>query len=183
MTIKNTLLASTFFTLGLQAVSAESFVVDKSKSSITISAKATGDSFGGTLKDYSATITGNADTLEAQSAVVSWKFSDLDTGKADRDAKMLDWLEVGSHPKGTFTLTKLNNKGGNLSANGTLNIHGVSQNIVFPVRVTKDGKSINISGTATLNTTNYGLPIIKMLAVMKVDPKVVVNFSLTGTVK
>ena len=163
------------------------FAVDPAKSSITVKADATGGGFTGTLKKYEARIEGDEKTLKPSSAKVTWLFKDLDTANKDRDAKMLKWLDVGKHPGGEFSLKRVFDKtvlGKNQTyAFGTIKIHGVSKDIVFPISTAKNGKALSISGQATLDTTDFDLPIIRMALIATVKPKLTINFNLTGTIK
>lgn len=165
----------------------KSFVLDQAKSSITVNANATGGGFTGTLKNYQATISGDATTLKPSSAKVTWLFKDLDTKKAKRDAKMLKWLDVGKHPGGEFKLTRVFKKkvlGKEQSyALGTIKIHGVSKQLVFPINTLKNGNSLTISGQAVLDTTDFALPIIRMALIATVKPKITIDFTLVGTGK
>lgn len=166
---------------------AASFEVDKTTSSITVKAKATGGGFTGTLKDYKATIMGDAKTLKPASAKLTWLFKDLDTDEKKRDAKMLEWLDTGKFPGGEFTLDKVFTKTvlnkTQTYALGQITIHGVTKRIVFPLTTKQDGKTLNISGQAALNTKDFDLPIIRMALVATVKPELVIDFSLNGSIK
>ncbi len=167
--------------------SAATFHVDKTTSSITVKAKATGGGFTGTLSDYQATIKGDPSTLKPSSVKVTWKFSDLDTKEAKRNKKMLTWLETGTHPSGEFTLSKTFEKTvlgkKQTYAVGTIKVHGISKQIVFPISITKKGKSVTITGQAGLKTTDFNLPIIRIALIATVKPNIVINFSLKGEIK
>lgn len=165
---------------------AASLKVDYEKSNITVHANATGGGFKGFLTKFDATISGNASTLKPDSASVTWKFADLDTKKKDRNAKMLSWLDTGNHPGGAFKLSRVFEKKvvgeTQTYALGTITIHGVSKQIVFPINYAKNGNTLTITGQASLTTTDFDLPIIRMALVATVNPKLVINFSLTGTI-
>jgi hypothetical protein len=49
--------------------------------------------------------------------------------------------------------------------------------------VKKEGNWLTIDGTATLDYQNFGLPIIRTMAVMTVNPKLTVRFHLVGVAK
>lgn len=175
------------FVFSAPASWAESLAVDKKQSQITVSASATGGGFKGHLKDFQANITGDASTLKASSAKITWKFKDLDTEKEKRNEKMLAWLDVGKHPGGSFTLNRTFEKEvlgkKQTYALGTITIHGVEKRLIFPITTVKKGNSLTISGKAALDYTNFDLPIIRMALVATVNPKLTVDFKLTGTIK
>ena len=106
--------------------------VDKDSSRIQVDAKATGHIFTGTLKDYKASVSGHAASLKPSGFELTWKFTDLDTDDAKRDAEMIKWLGGGA-PKGSFKFTKSwTDKAGRQQGMGTLTIHGVSKTVSFP---------------------------------------------------
>jgi len=159
--------------------SAASLKVDKERSRIQVDAKATGHTFTGTLADYQATVSGNESTLEPTGVKLTWKFSDLKTGEEKRDKEMIQWLGGGG-PTGSFEFNKTWKDGGKTYAQGTLKIHGVSKTIAFPYTAKRSGDWVTIDGTASLDYTDFGLPIISTMAVMKVNPVLSVRFHLVG---
>jgi polyisoprenoid-binding protein YceI len=161
---------------------ADTLKVDKAKSRIQVDAKATGHEFTGTLSDYSAKVTGDSTTLKPTGVDLTWKFSDLKTGEEKRDKEMIQWLGGGA-PAGSFTFTKTWSDKGQAYAMGNLKIHGITKAISFPYTVKKDGGWVTIDGTATLDYQNFGLPVIRTMAVMTVNPKLTVRFHLVGLAK
>jgi len=158
---------------------ADNLKVDKERSRIQVDAKATGHEFTGTLGDYKATISGTSDKLLPTAVELTWKFADLKTGDEKRDAEMIKWLGGGG-PEGSFKFIKTWSDGGKDFAQGTLKIHGVSKTLAFPFIAKKEGKWVTIDGTAQLDYQNFGLPIIRNMAVMKVEPALQVRFHLVG---
>lgn len=155
--------------------------IDKARSFIEVDVKATVDSFVGRLEGYEAVIPLDA-AGKIKTARISFKFTDLKTGKGDRDAKMIEWLG-GGVPEGKFDLGTLAlAPDGQGVANGNLTFHGVTQRVEFPVLVSKaaDGAT-TISGEASLDYRNWSLKVIRMAFVAKVDPVVKVKFKLIGS--
>lgn len=166
--------------LMLAVARAEPLKVDKGRSRIQVDAQATGHDFTGTLEDYTAKVTGDPSTLDPSSFELSWKFDDLKTGKNDRDDEMIKWLG-GGKPAGSFKFTKSwKDKSGKRFAMGKITIHGVGKTISFPYSVKKEGRWVTIDGTASLDYQDFGLPIIRAMAIMKVDPKLSVRFHVVG---
>lgn len=163
----------------IAAATADTLKVDKTKSRIHVDGKSTGHSFTGTLEDYTAKISGNVADLEPSSFELTWKFSDLKTADEKRDDNMMEWLGGGA-PKGSFKFLKTWEKGGKKYAQGEITIHGVSKTIDFPYTAKKEGNWVTIDGTAKLDYLDFKLPIIRALAVMKVDPKLTVRFHVVG---
>ena len=175
-------LSSALLICGSAARAAE-LQIEKENSRIQVDAKATGHSFTGDLKDYTVKVAGNVSTSEPSSVSLKWDFNDLKTGDEKRDKEMIKWLG-GGKPTGTFTFGKSwKDDKGSLQAEGEITIHGISKTISFPYSVKREGNRATIDGTATLDYQNFKLPIIRNLAVMKVEPNLTVRFHLTGEVK
>ena len=157
--------------------------VDPVRSRIQVDGKATGHTFTGDLKKYSIVATGDTATRQPKSLRISWDFNDLKTAEEKRDQAMIDWLG-GGKPKGSFELVKLWGEtpdGG--SAQGTLTIHGVSKLVSFPYTVKSEGGWVTLDGRVTVDYQDFKLPIIRAMALMTVDPKLVVRFHVVGRVK
>lgn len=154
--------------------------VDKTRSFIDVDVKVTVDSFVGRLEGYEAVIPLDA-AGKIKTARLSFRFTDLKTGKTDRDAKMIEWLG-GGVPEGRFDLGTLAlAPDGQGVANGNLTFHGVTQRIEFPVQVTRADDTTTITGEASIDYRSWNLKVIRMLLAVKVDPVVKVKFKLIGS--
>jgi polyisoprenoid-binding protein YceI len=164
-------------------VTAATLDIDDEKSRIQVDAKATGHAFTGTLDKFTATVKGDATTVEPDAFDLQWSFKDLKTDDAKRDKEMLKWLG-GGDPKGKFQFKKswVDAKG-TRQAMGTLTIKGVEKTISFPFTAAKEGDWVTIDGTAGMDYEDFGLPIIRAMAVMTVDPKLAVRFHIVGKIK
>lgn len=152
--------------------------VDKSRSYVDIDVDATID-FTARLENYDTSFTVD-DTGKIKSAVLTFKFTDLKTGKTDRDAKMIEWLG-GGVPEGKFELGILAlAPDGQGQVTGKLTFHGQSSRVEFPVIVNQDDGTYTITGEATLDYREWDLKVIKMAFVFKVDPLVKIRFKFTG---
>ncbi len=153
--------------------------LDREKSFVDVDVKATVDSFTGRLEKYQAAITTDA-TGRIKAATFDFRFADLKTGKTDRDAKMLEWLgaadAVGKFELGVLALTP----SGQGQANGRLTFHGATQRIEFPVTIARSDRAYTITGEVTIDHRNWGLKVIRMMALLKVDPEVRIRFRLAG---
>lgn len=156
--------------------------VDKTKSKIQVLAKATGHNFTGTLTDYTITASGDATTLKPTALDLSWSFKNLDTADKGRDTEMIKWLGGGA-PKGSYKFVKVWSKDGVDYAEGTLTINGVAKTVQIPITVKKDAGVITTTGKVEIDYKNFGLPIVRAMLVMTVDPKVTVSFTVVGKVK
>jgi len=166
-----------------QCSHAATLEVDPTRSRIQVDAKATGHSFTGDLTKYSVKASGDGKTNIPSALSLAWDFNDLKTADEKRDDVMIKWLG-GGNPKGSFTLVKTSNEtptGGN--AEGTLTVNGVSKTLTFPYTVKKDGDWMTLNGIVTMDYQNFKLPIIRTMAVMTVNPKLVIRFHVVGKIK
>lgn len=154
--------------------------IDQSQSRIDIAVKATVDSFVGRLDAYQSSIT-LAEDGNIAGARLDFRFRDVVTGKEGRDKAMHKWQQTDAFPEGAFVLNSLEPAdGANAMATGRLTFHGVTREMRFPVFVNRDGMRYAIDGDATLDTREFGLPVIRMMGLLKVDPMVHVRFHLQG---
>ncbi len=171
---------SVFVMVPLAVQAAGTLKIDQTKSFVDVDVKATVDSFTGRLENYDAAISLD-DSGKIKTVVFTFRFADLKTGKGDRDHKMLEWLG-GAEPDGRFEMGALAlAPDGQGHATGRFTMHGNAQLIEFPVNITQGDGVWTITGAATLRYTDWGLKVIRMFGVLKVDPEVKVRFKLIGT--
>jgi polyisoprenoid-binding protein YceI len=157
-------------------------VFDETQSRIEVAVHATADSFTAKLNHFEPAVA-LADDGRVTAARVAFHFRDLVTGKEKRDAAMHTWQQTDQFPDGLFVLSSLEpaaSPGAGFVAQGRLTLHGVARDVTFPVSVLREGGRYTIDGEARVDTRDFGLPIIRMMLVLKVDPVVKVRFHLTG---
>ena len=159
---------------------AEALAINEAQSRVEIAVAVAGDSFTGRLRHYQADV--GVEDGRVVSAVLRFRFGDVHTGREGRDEDMHEWQETRKHPDGVFTLVELKPDGARFKARGTLVLHGVSREIVFPAAVITDRRLYAIDGVARLDTRDFGLPVIRKFWLLKVEPRVKVRFHLQGTV-
>jgi polyisoprenoid-binding protein YceI len=171
-----------FFGFLTAVAGAATLEVDVAKSRIQVDARATGHQFTGNLEKYTIKAQGTG-ANEPTSFELTWDFNNLKTGDVKRDAEMVKWLG-GGNPKGSFKMTKgWKEASGKTAAMGNLTVNKISKSIAFPYTVKREGEWVTIDGTVTMDYQNFKLPIIRSMAVMTVDPKLVVRFHVVGKVK
>ena len=155
--------------------------IDFTQSLVDVAVEATMDSFVAHLTQYEPAVM-LADDGSVLSAHLAFHFRDIVTGKAARDKAMHEWQNTGSFPDGEFALSSLRpSTGSDFTALGRLTLHGVTRDIQFPVSVSRNGALLEIVGDAPVDTREFGLPIIRMFGILKVNPLVHVRFNLKGT--
>jgi len=154
--------------------------IDKAKTFVDVDVKSTVDSFTGHLDAYDAKVTVD-DSGKIKGATFAFKFTDLKTGKPDRDAHMIAWLGGGA-PEGRFELGNLAlTPDGQGQVSGRLTFHGVTERVEFPINVTMADGAYTVTGETTIDYRTWNLKVIRIALMLKVDPEVKVRFKLTGT--
>lgn len=178
----NILLATAAF-LGCVGISgAAPLEVDYQHSKVNVDVHATIDSFVGQLDKYTATVDCEPSTNLPAKAAVSFDFKDLKTGKTDRDAEMLKWLDYSNNPTATFALEGWKQDGTTNLALGDLTIHGVKKAIQMPVTIQHNGADWDIAGEADFDYRDFNLPKIRKMLMLVVNPHLKVTFHLVGKI-
>jgi polyisoprenoid-binding protein YceI len=157
-------------------------VLDPAQSRVEVAVKATVDSFTARLPAYVTEIdVGEGGRISA--ARFAFQFRDLLTGKPKRDAAMHEWQDTDRHPAGEFRLAGLEvGADGRAEARGRLTLHGVTRDVAFPVTILREDNRYAIDGDVPIDVREHGLPVIRLLGLLKVDPVVRVRFHLQGSV-
>jgi polyisoprenoid-binding protein YceI len=94
---------------------------------------------------------------------------------------MHEWQQTERYPDGEFVLTSLTpSPEGRWQAEGRLRFHGQIRPLGFPVEIVAKEGVCTIDGEAVVDTRDFGLPVIRMMGLLKVDPLVRVRFHLQG---
>ncbi|HVU32402.1 MAG TPA: YceI family protein [Opitutaceae bacterium] len=166
-----------------RAAAPASLAIDPASSSIDVRVTVTIDSFTAHLTKYQATVTVDPASHAIQAAALSFNWADLKTGKSERDEQMNRWQDSATYPTGQFTLTRLSTTGNSdvAEATGTLELHGRTRQLVFPVTLRRNGAIETVDGETPVDVRDFGLPVIRKFGLLKVDPVVRVRFHLQGT--
>lgn len=156
-----------------------SLKIDKARSYVDVDVDATVN-FTARLENYDTSFSVDA-AGKIKTATLKFKFTDLKTGKTDRDAKMIEWLG-GGMPEGKFEVGILAiAPDGQGQVTGKLTFHGQTQRVEFPVNITQADGTYTIIGEASLDYRDWALKVYKTAFVLKVDPVVKIRFKFTGT--
>jgi polyisoprenoid-binding protein YceI len=120
----------------------------------------------GKFTDFTINLTNDEKDITKSSVNVVIKATSVDTGIEGRDKHLrtADFFDVEKFPEITFQSSRIETRGKQLIANGTLTMHGVSKEIALPFMITgvnenadKTKKNIGYSATIVLNRRDYGI--------------------------
>jgi polyisoprenoid-binding protein YceI len=153
--------------------------IDKSRTFLDVDVDSTVN-FTAHLDAYDMKVTVD-DSGKIKTAIFSFKFADLKTGKPERDAKMIEWLGGGA-PVGRFELGNLAlTPDGQGQASGRLTFHDVTERVEFPINLMRADGSYTVTGETTIDYRTWNLKVIRTAFVLKVNPEVKIRFKLTAT--
>ena len=91
-------------------------------------------------------------------------------------------LKTKEHPLITFSLVRMEGEPGALKAVGRLQIAGVEREITLPLKTTRKGEALSVSGEIDVLMTDHGIaPPKAMMGMVKADPKITVTFDVLIT--
>jgi polyisoprenoid-binding protein YceI len=156
-------------------------VLDRAESHVDIAVQATFNSFVARLEDFDVAIMLDPESSRVESTAFHANLAAVKTGRADRDHNMNVWLQTNEFPQVVFELGAVERgPNGALTARGRVQLHGQQHDVSFPLTITVSRGLTTIDGTATLDTRDFGLPIIRFL-LLTVEPVVHVHFHLQGS--
>jgi polyisoprenoid-binding protein YceI len=120
----------------------------------------------GKFTDFTVNLTNDEKDVTKSSVSVVIKAASIDTGIEARDKHLrtADFFDVEKFPEITFQSSRIEKRGKQLIAHGTLTMHGVAKEIALPFTVTgvnenveKTKKNIGYSASIVLNRRDYGI--------------------------
>jgi polyisoprenoid-binding protein YceI len=123
------------------------------------------------------------DRLAEAEACIQVDAASLDTDNGTRDDIMRkDHLETARFPTMEFRLKNVERithqaGGWEFGAGGTLSLHGVTREILLPIRARQEEGSVRLTGDIPLKMTDYRIRIPKFLF-FSVEDQVVVSFDV-----
>lgn len=141
------------------------FAIDKAHSEVLFSVRHLITKVRGQFRDFAGSIELD-EAAPARSAVTfTIQAASIDTNEAGRDAHLrsADFFDVEATPLITFTSQAVAKRGDTFDVAGTLTIHGVSREVVLPVRFEGfatdpwGNRRAGFEAEITLNRKDYGL--------------------------
>ncbi len=103
----------------------------------------------------------------------------LKSSKDGLDKNMYKALKTKEHADITFSMTRLEGAPGALQAIGTLRVAGVERQVTLPLKTTRKGANLAVTGELDVLMTDYGIaPPKAMMGMVKADPKIKITFEV-----
>jgi len=160
--------------------------LDDANSVVQFDAKAFLHSFSGkTSKIRGAIRLADQERLGDAEACIRIDAASLETGIGTRDAIMRDeHLDTHAFPTIAFDLTQVEQArraagGWEFTARGLLTLHGIAREMLLPIRASRDGQAIRLTGTVPVKMSDHGIPVPKLLF-FGVEDRVLVRFTVTA---
>lgn len=162
------LLIAFAFTVAAQVSTSKQYPIDMNHSNVGFSVPIMGglSKVKGKFADFTVNLTNNEKDITKSSVNVVIKATSVDTGieGRDRHLRTADFFDVEKFPEITFQSSRIEKKGKQLIAHGTLTMHGIAKEIALPFNVTginenadKTKKNIGYSASIVLNRRDYGI--------------------------
>lgn len=154
-------LTAGLFALALAAPAlAADYAVEPAGSTLGFSGTFQGAGFDGHFARFDAQIRYDPADLAGAKFDVTVDLASAATGDADRDSALpsSDFFDVARFPKAHFVTTGFRkNADGSVSADGTLDLHGVTQPVVLAVRFSGDAQRGELDVGTTLKRLAFGV--------------------------
>lgn len=168
------------------AASAQAWTVDKARSTLGFSGKASGTAFSGRFKTWDAQIIFDPNNLASARVVATVALASADTANADRDELLPTsaFFDVRKFPQATFVASRFVSKGGNqYEASGDLTIKGVTRTVTLPFTLAITGNTAQMTGAVSLNRSAFGVGTGQWASEKTIDTAVRVTINLTATLR
>jgi polyisoprenoid-binding protein YceI len=140
-----------------------------------------GQPVSGRFDRWQADILFSPAALDRSKVTVTVDLGSVNTGDQQRDAVLPsgDWFDAAAHPKAVFTASRFEKVGPDrYVAHGTLQLKGVSKPADLPFRLKINGDQADVSGTASLDRTAFGIGQGEFASTDQIPGKVGVNVAL-----
>ncbi len=154
--------------------------IDREASRIAADVKATGHRFEAVVTDYEIELQWDTQNQAISSARLEFDFADVKTGRSRRDREMLEWVDHESFPKAGFVLSEIKTTEDGRLARGKLSLHGVDQDMEFPVSIEEGGEHVRIRARTTMDHRDWDLEEIRAMLFMTVDPVLTIEIDLVA---
>lgn len=178
------LLLGTVLALAVTSASAAHWTVDRSKSTLGFTVSWSGEPFSGSFKTWTADIDFDpADLAHSKASVTIDVTSEISSeSEMDDGLKGAQGFQVVQFPKAQFATDNITHKSGNdYVTNGHLTLRGINKPVVLPFKLTINGNTAHMQGTAQVVRTDFGVGQGQWASGDPVAQQVKVTVDLTAT--
>ena len=141
----------------------------------------------GTFRKWRTEITGDPGDPKDASVKVTIYTGSISTKNKQRDEHLAseDFFDAATHPRITFTSTKVAKEGGKVVVTGILDMHGVKKELTIPVEPSfgKNGAGADTwsyEGSIKINRKDWGIGADSVAAKISLKDEVELNLLLVG---
>lgn len=111
----------------------------------------------GIFKDAKGSVKFDENDLENSSIDLTFKVNSISTGNGmmNKKAQTEEWFDADKHPEIKFESTKIAKSGDAFNVLGNLTIKGITKAKKVPMKVTKSGNDLVLTGTFGVNRIEY----------------------------
>lgn len=134
--------------------------VDARDSHIKFTATQQGNEFTGAFTDFSADINFDSDNINDATVEAVIDLSSVDAGDSERNGALpsKDWFYIKKFPAATFTSDNFQEiSDGEYEARGNLTIRDMTKPVTLPFTLNVEGKQAVMSGSVSLNRSDFGV--------------------------
>ena len=154
--------------IAAQVSTARQYPIDMNHSTVGFSVPIMGglSKVKGKFMDFNINLSNDEHDITKSSVNVVIKATSINTGIEGRDKHLrtADFFDVEKFPEITFQSSRIEKRGKQLIAHGTLTMHGISKEIALPFTITgvdenadKTKKNVGYSASLVLNRRDYGI--------------------------
>jgi len=146
--------------ISIVSLNAQELLQNKADTAIDFKIKNLGIYVNGTFTDATITSNFNIDSLESSYINATIKVNSISTKNVKRDKHLLkdDFFDVDKYPEIKFVSTKIEKiSENNYKLTAKLTIKSVTKNIVVPIEVNENSKSVTIKSAFNLNRRDYNV--------------------------
>jgi cytochrome b561/polyisoprenoid-binding protein YceI len=135
----------------------------------------------GRFDKWRAGIVFSPELLDQSKVTAVIDLASVNTGDPQRDQTLPsgDWFDAAAHPQAEFRASRFEKTGPDrYVAHGTLSLKGVTRPLYLPFRLKIDGKRAEMTGTASLDRTAFGIGQGEFAATDQIPAKVAVRVEL-----
>lgn len=179
------LLAFALIALSPMAVLAETWEVDRARSSIVFDYAENGEVRSGEFESYDVALNANASDLTATSANVVIQVQGLDMGDPMRQGVLMQppWFDAEGHPEAIFSLEGLvpvDEASGRFNAKGVMTIKGKEKPYIVPMSLQLSDGLARAEGSFTMNRLDFRLRDAVVEAFVDIGKEITIRFDLTA---